>query len=404
MKTVEEALTAILETVTPCAQERVPLLEALGCVLSEEICTDTDLPPFTNSAVDGFAVCAGDTHGANRDSPVLLTVIGEVVAGQMSSQTVLPQTAMRVMTGAPFPTGADAMVMVEDTHMRDANTVEVSLPAQAGQHIRRQGEELKKGSAVLARGTSIRSSEIGILATVGCAEVPVYSAPRVAIFSTGDELVSLEQGATLLPGQIRDSNRYALASLVRETGAIVHSMTHILDDSEATENAFRACVESGAQVIVTAGGVSVGDRDFVKPVLEKLGQLEFWRIAMKPGKPLAFGHIGETLFFGLPGNPVSALVTFELFVRPTLRKMAGHTVLERVRIPVILEEPVPHIPGRREYVRAHVRWESGQAFARITGNQGSSRLSSMVGANALLIVPEESAGLECGRSAEALLL
>lgn len=404
MKTVEEALSLILAQIIPNPQERVSLLDSLGRVLAEEIYSDIDLPPFTNSAVDGFAVRAEDTLGASDASPVLLQVLGEVVAGQSPTQSLLPKTAMRVMTGAPLPAGADAMVMIEDTRMCGSDSVEIRLETSVGRHIRYQGEELRQGSPVLPKGTPLHASEIGILATVGCREVPVYSLPRVAVISTGDELVGLEQGATLQAGQIRDSNRYALASLVREVGGIVHSMVHIPDDMEATERAFRECVEAGAQVIVTAGGVSVGDRDFVKPVLEKLGRLEFWRISMKPGKPLAFGHIGETLFFGLPGNPVSALVTFELFVRPTLLKMAGHQLVERRKISALLAEAVPHTPGRREYVRAMVDWQSGKPVARITGDQGSSRLSSMIGANALLIVPEESAGLACGEWVEALLL
>jgi molybdopterin molybdotransferase len=376
-------------------------------VLAEEIQADTDLPPFTNSAVDGFAVRAEDIQNTTKELPITLPIIGDVMAGQVSDKPLAPHTAMRVMTGAPLPNNADAMVMVEDTETLPTNRVAIHLPTRIGQHIRYQGEEVTKGSPVLMAGTYLRPAEIGLLATLGVAEPLVYCLPRVAIISTGDELVGLESGKALERGQIRDSNRYALAAMVEEAGGVVHSLTHIPDTMEATEEAFSACVASGADIIVTAGGVSVGERDFVKPVLEKLGHLEFWRIAMKPGKPLAFGHIGKTLFFGLPGNPISALVTFELFVRPLLGKMAGRSVKDttRPRLKVRLLEPVPHIAGRQEFVRARIDLlETGEWVARTTGDQGSSRLSSMVGANALLIVPADSTGLAQGDYSEALWL
>jgi len=380
-------------------------MEAQGRVLAEVITAECDLPPFDNSAVDGYAVLSTDTESASSDTPVTLRVIGEVVAGELAEQQLLTGTAIRVMTGAPMPVGADAMVMVEDTRLGGGNTVQILLPARKHDHIRFRGEEIRQGDTVLTEGTPIHSAQIGLLARAGHGQVHVYRRPRVAVISTGDELIGIEEPTPPL-GKIRDSNRYALGSMVQEAGAILHSLTHIPDDLEATEAAFRQCVDSGADVIVTAGGVSVGDRDYVKPVLEKLGRLEFWRIAMKPGKPLAFGQIGNTLFFGLPGNPVSAMVTFELFARPALRKMAGYpdNAIMRPIIPVTLSEPIPHTPPRREYARAIVTLEQSGFVATTTGNQGSSRLSSMMGANALIVIPEYSNGLDAGEQAQALLL
>lgn len=405
MLSVEEALAGILAQARRLPIERVNLMEAQGRVLAEDVPAECDLPPFNNSAVDGYAVLASDSENASPETPARLRVIGEVVAGELAKQPLLRGSAIKVMTGAPMPEGADAMVMVEDARMEGDSDVLILSPARTGDHIRRRGEEMKKGDVALRAGTSIRSAQIGILARSGCGRVPVYRRPRVAVLSTGDELVGIEEPAPPF-GKIRDSNRYALASMVQEAGATLHSLTHIPDELEATEIAFRECVESGADVIVTAGGVSVGDRDYVKPVLEKLGRLEFWRIAMKPGKPLAFGRIGETLFFGLPGNPVSAMVTFELFARPALRKMAGFpdSALTRLLVPVRLSEAIPHAPPRREYVRAVATLEQGEFVATRTGGQASSRLSSMAGANALIIVPENSCGLAAGEQASALLL
>jgi molybdopterin molybdotransferase len=302
-----------------------------------------------------------------------------------------------------MPEGADAMIMVEDTRLLPDDNVLILESAKADQHLRFQGAEVRRGDVVLPAGTRIRPADLGVLATFGYAHPLVHRLPKVAVLSTGDEVVEIDAGTPPF-GKIRNSNRYALAGLVEEAGAVLHSLVHISDNLEATESAFRECVASGADVIVTAGGVSVGDRDFVKPALERLGRLEFWKIAMKPGKPLAFGNIGETLFFGLPGNPVSAMVTFELFVRPALWKMAGRRTLSRPQVLSILQDDVPHTPGRREYVRAFTTLEGGVWRSRTTGDQGSSRLRSMTGANALVMVPLESEGLKAGDQAETLLM
>jgi molybdopterin molybdotransferase len=405
MLSVEEALEPILSAARPLPAVSVPLLHAHGCVLAENILSDIDNPPFDNSAVDGYAVRAADTTGASPDCPAILQPLPEVAAGSVPTVALSPGCCMRVMTGAPLPDGADAMVMVEDARPTDDGVL-ILEEAASGDHVRRRGEDIRCGSTVLRAGALIQAAEVAILAAVGRAEVPVHRRPRVAVLSTGDELVdvAIRPG----PGQIRDSNRYALVALVREAGAELHSMTHVPDDPAATEAAIRAAAgldgSEPADVIVTSGGVSVGDRDYVKPALEKLGTLDLWRVRMKPGKPLAFGRIGDTLFFGLPGNPISTMVTFEIFVRPALCKMAGRMDVNRPFVPAVLDGAVPHQPGRREYVRGVVRLESGRFIASPTGAQGSGVLTSMVGANALLIVPEDSGDVPAGQSLDALLL
>lgn len=405
MWTVEEALEAILGRVKQLPVERIALLDSLGRVLAEDVAADIAVPPFDNSAVDGYAVRAADTAGAQPDSPVRLRTLPEVPAGALAAEPVVEGTAARIMTGAPVPSGADAIVMVEDTCCAEGS-VEILQAAQPGQHVRYAGDDVTPGSVVLRTGTRIHAAEIAMLATLGRAIVPTFRPARVAVLSTGDEVVDIVEGVPPPPGKIRNSNAYALAALVREAGAEVHSRLHIPDDLAATEAALRRCVESGADVIVSAGGVSVGDRDFIKPALERLGRLELWRVAMKPGKPLAFGSIGKTLFFGLPGNPVSALVTFELFVRPTLGMMAGRQAadLKRPVIQATVTEPVSHAPGRREFVRAVTTSEDGRFVTRPTGAQGSGILHSMLGANSLLVIPEDSLGLTPGQTATVLLL
>ncbi len=406
MRTVEEALAEILAQVQTLPPESVPLLEATGRTLAIDVFADSDSPPFDNSAVDGYAVRAVDTLGACPERPCRLRTLREVPAGALATETVAEGTAIRVMTGGPLPSGADAMVMIEDTRHPDTGWVEISAEARAEQHIRRAGEDIRRWDRVLTAGTRIRPAEAGMLATVGCATVSVTRRPRVAVVTTGDEVVDIVSGKLPPPGHIRNSNRYALAAMVHEAGALLHSLTHLPDDLEATVAAFLTCSESdtGADVILSAGGVSVGDRDYVKPALERLGKLEFWRVAMKPGKPLAFGSIGKTRFFGLPGNPVSALVTFELFVRPALAKMEGRREWERPVVTAELTHPVEHLSGRREYVRAVTRTEEGRFLATPTGAQGSGMLHSLTAANSLLIVPTESDGLSAGASVQVILL
>lgn len=409
MLSVEEALEATLAGVARLPAERVALAEARGRVLAEDVFADTDQPPFDNAAVDGYAVRAADTAGASAEIPCVLESLGEAPAGTAEAPALRPGACVRVMTGGPMPRGADAMVMVEDTRSggeTEAGRVQILAEARSRDHVRYRGESIRAGARTLAAGTLVGPAEVALLASCGQAAPLCVRRPRVAVFSTGDELV--DAACVPGPGQIRDTNRYTLAALVGEAGAELHSVAHVPDDAAATEAAFRraAGMDGGgaADVIITSGGVSVGDRDYVKPVLDRLGSLELWRVRMKPGKPVAFGRIGPTLFFGLPGNPVSTMVTFELFARPALLKMAGRSDLARPRVRATLAADVEHVPGRREYVRAHVALSGSAWRAEPTGAQGSSLLLSMVGANAYIIVPEEADGLRAGETVEALLL
>ncbi len=420
MLSVEQALAQILEAVPVLNVEAVPLLDSLGRTLAEDVFADIAQPPFDNSAVDGYAVRSEDVETAGVESPVVLTCIADIPAGAWPKIVVEPGQCARIMTGAPLPLGADSVIMVEDTARAvggEGEHIAMRSSLQAGEHVRYAGEDVKTGERVLAGGTSIHAAQIGLLAAMGKRQVPTVRLPRVAVISTGDEVVELAEGMIPEPGKIRNSNSYALAALVRESGAELHSRLHIPDDLEATLAALRQCAKweeneagenahGGADVIVTAGGVSVGDRDFVKPALETLGTLDLWRVAMKPGKPLAFGRIGRTLFFGLPGNPVSAQVTFELFVRPCLLKMAGRPNAEwqRPQVEAELTEAITHTPGRREYLRGHTFWQNGRFVAQPLGGQSSANLQSLSRANSLLIVPEQATEMRAGQQISVLLL
>ena len=403
MFTVEQVGAAVLQH---CAVREIiglPLLQARGHVLAEVVHADLDIPPFDNSAVDGYAVLAADTQNASEVNPVPLRTLHEIPAGEMPTQPLVACTAMRIMTGAVVPEGADAIVMIEQTRVEVPGTVSLFETAVKGDYIRRTGEDMRMGEVILQPGREIGCAEIGVLATLGRVEVAVYRPARVAILTTGDEVVDMVQDELPPPGKIRNSNRYALQALVEEVGAEVVWVGHVPDSLEGTCKALQDCSRSGVDAIVCAGGVSVGDRDFVKPALERLGTLELWRVAMKPGKPLAFGKIDASLFFGLPGNPVSAMVTFELFVRPALLQMAGRKS-ERREVLAQLLERIEHTPGRREYVRAVTTLEQSEFKTRTTGQQGSGRLRSMLEMDSLIVVPEERGDLYPGEHVTVRLL
>lgn len=408
MLNVEETLEIILSKVSCLTAEAINLTESLGRCLAEDILADIPIPSFDNSAVDGYAVRSNDTNLACVKTPVVLKTSGEIHAGGEGLNTLRSRTAVRIMTGAPVPSGADAIVMLEDTFIEADGEVSIILAAQPEQHVRRAGEDIKSGTKVLTKGTFIRPAEIALMAMAGREKIVCYRLPQVAVISTGDEVVDINQGIAPPPGKIRNSNLPALSALVKESGFILHSQTHIPDDLDATIESLRICSDpmTGADVIVSAGGVSIGDRDFIKPALEKLGKLESWRVAMKPGKPVAFGSIGKTLFFGLPGNPVSAMVTFELFVRPALRKIAGRQPeeLHRRHVTAKLLNTVTHTPGRREYVRAVTTYRSGSFYTEPTGAQGSGIISSLARSNSLMVVPMEIEILNSGERVDVILL
>lgn len=388
-----QAARIVLDHTDGLDAESVATVSADGRSLAETIRSNEQMPPFPASTVDGYAVVAADTTEW-RD------LVGDVLAGAPIARHVEPGWATRIMTGAPLPPGADAVVMFEDADERDGR-MKVKRPVKPGDNLRPPGIDLEAGQVVLEAGTAIGPAEIGLLATIGRSTVRVGRRPRVAVLSTGDELV--EPDAPLRPGAIRDSNRYALMAAIREAGAQAISMGTVPDDEALQRERIRAAFDA-ADVVVTSGGVSVGSRDLIKPILESLGTVHFGRIALKPGKPLTFATVGRSLAFGLPGNPVSALVTFEVFVRPALLKMQGRRRIQRPRVDVVVEHPLGKTRDRTEYQRAIVRWDGGRLVGRSTGAQISSRLISMAGANGLLEILPGEGTVPAGSMVPALLI
>jgi molybdopterin molybdotransferase len=400
MLSVDEAQAAILAACPPLETVRLPLLDAHGYALAEAVVSSVSLPPFDNSAMDGYAVQAKDTEGAAPENGIRLKVLGDLPAGKAPQFTVEPETAVRIMTGAPVPPGADAIVMVEDTKA-DGDDVLIFDPARPGQHIRAAGDDIAPGQKVMEAGRRLDSSALALLAGLGWRDAPVVRRPRVSVLTTGDEVVDWDR--PLEPGQIRNTNRYGIAAQVREAGYELSHLAHVGDDLEAVQNALRQAAEAG-DLILTTGGVSVGDYDYMKQALQDMGQMDFWRVAVKPGKPLAFGAIAGKPLFGLPGNPVSAMLTFELFVRPALRKMAGFASVFRPLASATLATDAPHYPGRREYQRARITWEDGRLTAYPLRGQGSHQLFGLVQSNGFVVIPEESEGVKAGETVQVLLL
>lgn len=393
MVSVEEALETILRLTPTLAAEAVSVPDAVGRVLAEDVFARESLPPFAASSVDGYAVVAAD--GATRRR-----VLAEVTAGRPTAVPVAPGMAMRIMTGAPLPSGADAVVMVEHTtEVKGWLTLRRSV--DAGENVIPVGLDVAAQQLVLPRGSIVGSAEVALLTTIGRVQIEVHRAPVVAVLSTGDELV--QPGEPITGGMIRDSNRYGLLAAVSESGSRPLSLGIARDDAAEQERRIRGGLAE-ADVVLTSGGVSVGSRDLIKPILEGLGKVHFGRVAIKPGKPLTFATVGNRLVFGLPGFPVSSLVTFELFVRPALLKMQGRPVVSRPRVVAVLEHEVSRTAERVEFQRARVHREGNRFLARTTGPQGSSRILSLVGANALLRIPPGTGTIPAGEAVEALLL
>ncbi len=401
MISVEEALERILAEIRPLNVIQVPLSESLGLVLAQDIVAQEDMPPFANSAMDGFALLSRDSQ-PRAGQPPRVRVTGGVAAGYVADHAVEEGTAMRIMTGAPVPPGADTVIQVELTRSAGPGSewVEILEAVKPGNNIRPAGEDIRRGQTVLLRGSEIGPWEIGVLATLGWSTVPVVRRPHVAIISTGDEVVDV--GEPLQPGKIRNSNGYLLEAAVRQAGAEAHRLGVAQDTVESLREKFSEAMHD--DLIITSGGVSVGDFDLVKDIMAEQGEINFWRINMRPGKPVAFGHIGSVPLLGLPGNPVSAAVTFELFARPVIRKMLGHTRLLHPQIDVVVEDGVSDRVMRRHYVRARVEWRDGHFVAHTTGNQGSHIMTSLLNANALVIVPEGGVEVHPGDTAKAIML
>jgi molybdopterin molybdotransferase len=394
--TVPQAVTEITKDIVPRDVEHVALLDALGRVLARDAVARYTLPQWDNSAMDGYAVRAADIDGASAERPVMLPVLETIAAGAFASRALGPGETMRIMTGAPLPEGADTVVRVEDTD-GGIERVAIRNSRDARKNIRPRGEDFREGSTVIGSGTPLAAAQLGVLASLGYGEVDVHRPPIVAIAGSGDELVDIDEFDEVIAGKkIVASNRYTLDALVRQAGGIPRHLGNALDTPES----LRAVLERsrGADLLVTSAGASVGEYDYTRQVLESLGaELRFWRVRMRPGAPLGFGTLGGMPWIGLPGNPVSAMVTFELFARPVIRRMLGHTRLFRRAVPAELEEPVTIGAKLMHFLRAVTRVrEDGTLAVRLTGPQGSGILTSMSRANALLIVPEDRPRVEAG--------
>ena len=400
MITVEEALVKILSHIQTLGTEKVSLMEALGRVLAEDIVAPRDIPPLDNSAMDGYAVRWEDIQKASQDRSVRLEVIEDLPAGFIAKKTVRKGQAIRIMTGAPIPQGADTVVPLEET-TKEGDSVLISKAIAMGDCIRHAGEDVKQGDQVISGGDLIRPAEVVMLASVGRSFVSVHQKPQVAILCTGDELVDVDED--LDDAKIVSSNSYSLAAQVKDCGAIPVQLGIARDRKEEIEQKLRQGLR--ADVLVSSAGVSVGDYDYVRDVLNDLGmEMIFWKVAMKPGKPLAFGMIKGKPVFGLPGNPVSSMVSFEQFVRPSLLKMMGHGKLFRPVIEAILKEEIHKEPGRRHFIRAFVSFEQERYYVTTTGDQGSAILRSMIKANGLVIIPENERHIRAGEKVKVQLL
>jgi len=392
MVSVDEAHRLIMAHVVPLAIEEVDALSAEGRVLAEQLRSPEAMPDVPKSAMDGYALRAADGVAERR-------VVAELTAGNAPGLVIGPGEAARIMTGAPMPAGADAMIPVEQTE-EQGGVLRIARALSPGDFVHTVGQDIADGALVLSPGAVLAAADVGLLATLGFTRVRVYRRPRVAVLATGDEIV--EPAAPRPAGAVRDSNRYALLAAAREAGCEVISLGIARDDRATQREAMLRGLDQ-ADVLITSGGVSMGTRDLIKPILAELGSVHFGRIAFKPGKPTTFATVGGRLAFGVPGFPVSSLVSFEVFVRPALRALQGDATPQRPRVRVAIAAPVQPAPDRQEYQRVTVRWAGGRLVASSTGGQGSSRLLSLHGANGLLIVPPGEALHPAGAELDVLL-
>jgi molybdopterin molybdotransferase len=407
MLSVAEARVRILAQFQPVATESIPLIACANRVLAADVRATNDFPAFNNSSMDGFAIRSTDSSSA-ADSRVTLRVVDDIPAGSIPKTIITKGEAARIMTGAQIPEGADAVIAVEDTDFdarafdtQAPQTISFTRPVQAGENIRARGMDMHAGDVVLKKGRTLKPQGLGLLATLGTANAEVYKKPRTALLSSGDELLPIS--VALEPGKVRDSNTYTLTALVESTGAEVLSLGVALDNRESITALFEKAADERVDLILSTAGVSVGAFDYIKGVVESKGKLDFWKVNMRPGKPLAFGEYRGINFIGLPGNPVSAFVGFEIFVRDALNKLSGRSDGNRIRVRVRCEQQIES-DGRESYLRGMLREENGIQYAKLTGHQGSGNLLSLVEADALLIIP---AGVKCvpaGQEVQALLL
>ncbi len=405
---VDTALKNILAEVQELDSENVHLGDALDRVIAQDVISPINLPPFGNSAMDGYAIHFEDSDNACPENPLHLPVVMDIMAGAAPTATLERGQAARIMTGAPIPAGATAVVPVEDTDdnwqkgelSSPPSHIGICASVENGQNIRRAGENIAAGATVMTAGTVIRPAELGMLAGIGCAQVQVIRKPKVVILSSGDELVEVHQN--LEPGKIRDTNSYTLAGLVRQAGGIPIRLPIARDSLDAIRALYRRALEINPDLIISSAGVSVGAADLVRVVMNELGDIDFWRINMRPGKPLAYGTLQGVPFFGLPGNPVSSMVTFEVLVRPALSKIAGRQFSQST-IQATLASKLKS-DGRRSYDRVTLSNENGNIIARSTGTQSSGALMSMVRADGLAIIPEGVMSVPAGSELKVILL
>ncbi len=390
------ALKIILDSVEIIASENVKLTHALGRVLAEDIYSDCDIPGFDNSAMDGFAVKSSDTLGASKGNAKALEVIDEVKAGDMPKKILRRNQAIKIMTGAPIPKGADSVIMVEYTkEIKNGRKefVEIYKEVKTGENIRRKAEDIKKGELIIPKGTPLNCAHIGILASLGKPKIKAGRRPRIAILATGDELVDV--GERLGPGKVRSSNTYSLYSQVIKCGCIPKNLGLAKDNPGQLEKKILRGLD--CDIILTSGGVSVGEYDLVKDVLAKIGtHIKFWQVAIRPGKPLVFGKIKRALVFGLPGNPVSGIVSFEMFIWPAIIKMTGQKNDNPKEVRALLEEALDKKKGIRYFVRAKTRYKDGVYLCKSSGPQGSAMLKPMSLANSLIILEEKQGPVKKG--------
>ena len=397
---IDDARARVLAEAFPLPVETLPLAEVMGRVLGEEIVASHSVPPFDNAGMDGFAVRAVDIVDATADTPVSLQVLETIPAGHVATRALGPEQATKIMTGAPIPEGADVVVQSEMAEETDGRVV-VFEAAKRGRNIRRAGEDVGAGDRVLGPGSVLGPAEIGLIASLGHPTVQVHQRPRVAVLSTGSELVEVDR--SLGPGQIRNSNSYSLRALCQQMGIEPTMLGIVPDDYDATRDLVQKGL--GYDVLLTTGGVSVGQFDFIKDIQDELGvQRKLWGVAMKPGKPLLFGVRDHTLVFGLPGNPVSAMVSFELFVRPALLRLMGHAKTVKPLYQAVISEDASNPDGRVYVVRVRAWREEDTWHVSATGAQGSGILRSMVGANGLVFIPGGPRGVKAGERVDFLLL
>jgi molybdopterin molybdotransferase len=400
MISVRDATDRILQTINPLGLERVSILNTLGRILGEDIIAGRNIPPKDNSAMDGYALRFRDTLGASKKQPVLLEVIEDIPAGAIPQKKIGRGQASRIMTGAPIPEGADSVLRMEDTE-KAGKRVKIYAEVRLKQDIRGAGEDVMAGEAVILKGNIVRPAEVGMLASLGRSFINVYQRPLVAVLATGNELVDIDEAPS--PWKIINSNSYSIAAQAIVCGAVTMQLGIAKDEREDLIAKFRAAMR--ADLIISSGGVSVGDYDLVKDIMKEVGSsMQFWQVAMRPGKPLAYGTIGDVPVFGLPGNPVSSMISFEQFIRPALLKMMGHQRIFRKTVKAFLKEDIEKRKGLTHFIRAFIKEGEGGYTASTTGEQGSGILKSMVQANGLIMLPEGEEKVKAGAEVTVQLL